>query len=104
MARGGYREGAGAKFKWIRGKTTVVRVPEVLTEEVLRIAHLLDEGKIIDDITKSKYLDLSGVSIRLVDGQSAVFLKDLVKAGFKLRPFGLQDSVRKQADKLKQNV
>lgn len=103
MAKGGRREGSGAKSKWIKGKTTVIRVPEALSAEVLALARLLDEGKVIGDLTKSNYLDLSGISIRLVSGQSAVLLKDLLKAGFKLRPFGLQDSIRKQADELKKN-
>lgn len=99
MPRGGYRPGSGSKPKWIRGKTTVIRVPEVLTDEVLRVTKLLDEGKLVDDVTKSRYLDLSGVSVRLVDGRPAVFLEDLLKAGFKVRPLELVDKVRKQIDR-----
>lgn len=99
MPRGGYREGAGGKPKWIRGKTTVIRVPEVLTEEILRLARLLDEGKSVDDVTKSKYLDLSKISIRYVGGKPAIFVEDLLKANFKIRPIELVDKLRKQIDR-----
>lgn len=99
MPRGGFRLNAGSKSKWIRGKTTVIRVPEVLADEILRLAHLLDEGKSIDDVTKSKYLNLAGVSVRLIDGKPAVFLEDLLRAGFKIRPIELVDSLRKQIDR-----
>lgn len=99
MARGGYREGSGGKPKWIRGKTTVIRVPEVLTDEITRVARLLDEGKSVDDVTKSKYIDLTGISIRLIGGKPAVFLEDLLKAGFKIRPIEVVDRIRKQIDR-----
>ena len=99
MPRGGRREGSGGKPKWIRGKTTVIRVPEVLTEEILRVARLIDEGKVVDDVTKSKYLDLAGISVRLVNGRPAVFLEDLLNADFKIRPIEVVDRVRKQIDR-----
>lgn len=100
MPRGGYRPGSGSKSKWVRGKTTVIRVPEVLAEEVLRLAHLLDEGKSVDDVTKSKYLDLSGVPIRRLNGEPVVFIRDLLKAGLKIRPLELIDRIRKELDRL----
>ncbi|MGK7898276.1 MAG: hypothetical protein AB4372_32845, partial [Xenococcus sp. (in: cyanobacteria)] len=50
MGRGGYREGAGGKPKWIHGKTKTIRVPEVLADKILELSHMLDEGKIIDDV------------------------------------------------------
>lgn len=99
MPRGGYRPGAGGKSKWIRGKTTVIRVPEVLADEVLRVAKLLDEGKTVDDVTQSKHLNFSGVSVRLINGRAAVFVEDLIKANFKIRPLELLDRVMKQMDK-----
>lgn len=99
MPRGGYREGSGGKSKWIRGKTAVIRVPEVLVEEVLRITSLLDEGKSVDDVTKSKYLDLSSISIRYVDGKPVIFVEDLLKADFKIRPIELVSNLRKQMDR-----
>lgn len=99
MPRGGYRPGAGGKPKWIRGKTTVIRVPEVLADEVLRVARLLDEGKMVDDVTRTKYLNLAGVSLRLINGRPAVFVEDLVNAGFKVRPLEVLDKVMRQIDK-----
>lgn len=104
MPRGGKREGSGGKPKWIHGKTTVIRVPEALAEEILRVAKLLDEGKSVDDVTKSKYLDLSGVSIRSVSNKPAVFLEDFLKAGFKIRPLEIVDNLRKQIDRRFQDV
>ena len=99
MPRGGYREGAGAKPAWISCETIVIRVPKSLSDEVIRLARLLDEGKTVDDITKSKYLDLSGVSIRNIDSKHAVFLEDLLSKGFKIRPLSLVDKIRKQIDR-----
>ena len=98
---GGSRPGSGGKSKWVRGKTTVIRVPETLADEVLRLAHLLDEGKTVDDVTQSKYLNLSGISIHSIGEKPAVLLEDLLKAGFKIRPIGLVDRLRKQLDRLK---
>lgn len=104
MPRGGYRKGSGAKPKWIRGKTTVIRVPEVLADEVLRITRLLDEGKAVDDVTQSKYLDLSGVPVRLVNGKPVVLIEDLLRQGFKIRPLELVDRLRRQIDRRGGNV
>lgn len=98
---GGKRPGSGRKSGWIRGRTTVIRVPEVLAEDVLRLAHLLDEGRTVDDVTKSKYLDLSGLSIRQFKGRSFVFLEDLLNSGFKIRPLELVDRLRKEIDRLR---
>jgi hypothetical protein len=98
MPRGGYREGSGAKSTWLSGETVVIRVPKSLSDEVLRLTRLLDEGKTVDDVTKSKYLDLSGVTIRNVDSKSAVFLEDLLNKDFKIRPLSLVDKIRKQID------
>lgn len=104
MPRGGFREGSGGKPKWIHGKTTVIRVPEALAEEILRVTALLDEGKVVDDITKAKYLDLSGITIRDAGGRPSVFLEDLLKAGIKIRPLEIVDRVRKQIDRRFQDV
>lgn len=100
MPRGGYREGSGAKSTWFSGETVVIRVPRSLSDEVLRLARLLDEGKSVDDITKAKYLDLSGVTIHNIDSKYAVFLEDLLNKGFKVRPLSLVDKIRKQIDRL----
>lgn len=98
MGRGGYREGSGSKPKWIHGKTKTIRVPEVLVGRILEIAHMLDEGKVIDDVTQSKYLDLSGIPIRNINGKIAVSMDDLLKQGFKIRPIKLVDRIRRQMD------
>lgn len=99
MPRGGRREGAGSKPKWMRGKTTVIRVPEVLADEVLRLAHLLDEGKPIDDVTQSKHLNLSGISVRYWKDEPVLLIRDLLKADFKIRPLNLVDRLRKDLDR-----
>lgn len=99
MPRGGYREGAGSKPKWIRGKTTVIRVPEVLAADVLRLAHLLDEGRPVGDVTQSKYLDLSRVSVRYWEGEPVLLIRDLLKAEFKIRPLELASRLRKELDR-----
>ena len=66
MPRGGRREGAGRKTQWESGctfaETTVIRVPKVLRDEILELAHRLDAGEEIDLEAKSikkhnKYLE-----------------------------------------------
>lgn len=100
MTRGGTRLNSGAKGKWKHGKTKLIRVPEVLVEEILEYAHKLDESAniesvteskidsslVFDSVTESKTLNLSGVSIRVCNGKSAVLLEDLVKVGYTLYP------------------
>jgi hypothetical protein len=39
---GGYRPGAGQKPKWRNGTTVTIRVPQVLIEDVMRYAQLVD--------------------------------------------------------------
>lgn len=39
---GGYRPGAGQKPKWNSGTTATIRVPQVLIEDVMRYARLID--------------------------------------------------------------
>lgn len=57
MPRGGRREGAGRKTQWASGcsfpETTIIRVPKVLKNELLEIAHRLDAGEEIDLVSKS---------------------------------------------------
>lgn len=99
MPRGGKREGSGGKANWIHGKTKVIRVPEVLAEKILALARMIDQGKVVDDVTQSKYVDFSGITARNVDGSYAVLIEDLLKAGYKVRPLKLVDLVRKQIDR-----
>jgi hypothetical protein len=101
MPRGGKRKGAGSKPTWIHGKTKTIRVPESLSEKIVGLARVLDEGGIIEDVTKSKYIDLSGIRITLFQGKPAVLIEDLLSAGFKVRPLKLSDTVRKEIDKRK---
>jgi hypothetical protein len=101
MPRGGSRPGAGAKYTWIHGKTKTIRVPESLADEILRVARIMDEGGKIDDVTRSKYVNLSDVSVRSVSGRPAVFLDDMVNAGYKIRPFELLSRVRKFMDRIR---
>lgn len=100
MGRGGVRSNSGAKGKWKHGKTKSIRVPEELADQILEFAHKLDESANIeietesktnysltfDSVTDSKTLNLSGVSIRVCNGKSAVLLEDLVKIGYNLYP------------------
>lgn len=100
MARGGARSNSGAKGKWKHGKTKSIRVPEELADQILEYAHKLDENAKIeseteskinhsltsDSVTDSKTLNLSGVSIRVCNGKSAILLEDLVKIGYNLYP------------------
>ena len=39
---GGYRPGAGQKPKWRNGATVTIRVPQVLIEDVMRYAQIVD--------------------------------------------------------------
>lgn len=100
MPRGGYREKAGSKPKWIHGKTKVIRVPEVLADKVLDYARKLDKGEIEEKKTEAmvqieelKVIDLAGVSLKAMDGQMGVMLSSLVKKGYKITPDRLQQIV-----------
>lgn len=98
--RGGKRKGAGRKPKWMHGKTTTIRVPEALANEVLRVARQLDSGIQIDNVTNSKTIDLSGVPIRHLEEQPVIAVKDLLRKGFKIRPLKVVDALRKEIDRI----
>ena len=98
MSRGGYREGAGRKFKWKSGKTKAIRVPEALANEILDYARKLDGGnqqsaQEIQPLEELKIIDLQGVPLKAIDGEMGVKLSDLVKKGYKLTPSRLQKIV-----------
>lgn len=99
MPRGGARPGAGGRYKWLHGETKVVRVPIALADQILEIAKILDQGGSLDDVTRSKKLDLSGVPIRYLNDGPVVSIKDLLKSGYIVRPVALADQVRKRMDK-----
>ncbi len=91
MSRGGYREGAGRKFKWKSGKTKAIRVPEALAEEILDYAKKLDGESFqkyqeVKPVEELKIIDLQGISLKAIDGQMGVKLSDLVRKGYKLTP------------------
>lgn len=71
MGRGGRREGAGRKTQWESGcsfsETTVVRVPKYLKDEVLKLAHRLDAGEVIDLDTESLKKEISRLSQQNID-------------------------------------
>lgn len=103
MPRGGKRKGAGGKFKWNHGKTTVVRIPESLADEIMNIARALDQGALItlheqsselcyDDVTQSKVIDLSGVSVKSFLNQPAVLIADLLVKGYDIEPKNITES------------
>jgi hypothetical protein len=48
--RGGYRPKAGRKSKWKSGKTKVIRLPEALISQIMKLAHAIDKG---EKVTKS---------------------------------------------------
>ena len=96
MTRGGARPGAGGKSDWKSGKTKTIRVPEALADRVLEYAKKLDDGSIepvveavIEPVTVSKVVNLSGISIQIHEGKLVVYLEDLAKAGFEILPASL---------------
>lgn len=107
MGRGGVRSNSGAKSKWKHGKTKMIRVPEDLAEQILEFAHKLDEGAnietetepktdsslVLDCVSESKVLDLSGISVATLKDRTFVFLDNLLKSGYLLKPDTLNDRV-----------
>ena len=57
MAMGGRRKGAGRKTQWASGcgfsETITIRVPKILKDKLLKIAHRLDAGEEVDLVSKS---------------------------------------------------
>lgn len=106
MPRGGKRDGAGGKFKWSYGKTKVIRVPEALVDKVLEYVASLDQDNILpvtgsslkeigyDHVTPSKVINLSGISIRSFKDGPGIYLADLVRMGYEIRPEALMRSVK----------
>lgn len=96
MPRGGRREGAGGRFKWKHGKTKTIRVPIELADKILEYAHKLDSNAIIERDTPSKVIDLAGIVVRIVRDKSVVYLDDLLRAGFEIKPEALANSVKRR--------
>lgn len=71
MTRGGYRSGAGRKSSWKSGcsfeETKLIRVPSVLADQLLALAHWLDNGGTVEKVTKSKPLQLELVADAILE-------------------------------------
>lgn len=108
MVRGGLRKGAGGVSTWKSGKTKTIRVPEALADELLKIARAMDAGErfvaesqaLSEPVTESKTLDLTGISVRQQNGIIAIYLEDLVKAGYNLKPHKLAVMVEARIRKI----
>jgi hypothetical protein len=96
MPRGGSRERAGRKSKWNHGRTKMIRVPESLAESILEIAHKLDEQESIGFESNSYSVDLSTLNIPTIRGKRFVFLQDLLRLGYEIKPLSLAENVRKE--------
>lgn len=94
MPRGGRRSGAGGKPTWRHGKTKTIRVPDVLAEKILQIARVLDEQGFKgsetvlsgEPETGSKVIDLSGIAIHSHKNGPSIYLADLLRAGYEVKP------------------
>lgn len=112
MPRGGKREGAGGKPSWNYGKTKVIRIPEVMAEKILEIARFLDSLKSFDavilsniePVTESKSIDLSGIAVRAFPNGPGIYLSDLVKAGYEIKPEALALSVKRRMNQDKSSL
>lgn len=103
--RGGRREGAGGKPAWKHGATKPIRIPIALADEVLRITRILDEGKFEDSdnlhafaglVTDSKVIDLTGIAVRATKDGPAVYLADLLRAGYTIKPDQVVKNLRRE--------
>ena len=102
MARGGKREGAGGRPKWAHGKTKVIRVPEALSEIVVSFIEFLDATldpanvtwSNSDNVTESKVVDLTGITIRSFNGNPCIYVSDLARVGYKIYPERLANSIK----------
>lgn len=89
MARGGARSNAGAKAKWKHGKTKTIRVPEVFADQVIDYAKKLDDQQPSVFSESSKVLNLSGISVYMLSGKKFVYVSDLIKLGYDVKPHRL---------------
>ena len=92
MPRGGKRKGAGRNSSWKNSQTCVIRVPEVLSERLMEIAHKLDAGEVLENETESKQ-----ISMDFLDGPGPLGQRDLAKR-FQLRSNGTVGTNKKNFD------
>lgn len=97
MPRGGKREGSGPKPTWKSGKTKTIRVPEVLADQVLDLARRLDDPQFAKSFWLLQVIDLSSINIPTIRGKSFVFLEDLMKIGYEIKPLEIANTVRQQS-------
>ncbi len=105
MTRGGRREGSGGKPAWKHGKTKPVRVPIALADKILEIARILDATELeeinlqdfLEQLKHPRLVDLSGITIRFVKDGPAVYLADLVKAGYEIKPTQLVRNLKPES-------
>lgn len=84
---------------WIHGETQQIVVPIALSEQILTIARMLDQGESLERLVRSRTIDFSGIPIKYLKDGPAVYLKDLLKAGYKIRPLSLVNKLRKDIDR-----
>ncbi len=85
MVKGGARPNSGPKSTWNYGETTTIRVPKALAEYLKSIARKIDQGEQPFQ-SSEKNIDFSGVPMSQINGELAVKLVDLVKAGYEINP------------------
>jgi hypothetical protein len=76
MPRGGHREKAGRPSTWKSGckfsETKLIRVPAVISDQVLEFAHKLDSGETLDLVTET-----NSVSLEQIKAASEMVLSDV---------------------------
>lgn len=99
MPKGGARPNSGKKSTWNYGETTTVRVPKALAEYLKSIARKIDQGE--QPFSPSeKSIDFSGIAMSQIDGELAVKLVDLVKAGYEINPDDVRVMVNARIKKM----
>ncbi|HCF28434.1 MAG TPA: hypothetical protein DEV81_14805 [Cyanobacteria bacterium UBA11049] len=114
MARGGKRERAGRPTSWTSGvkfeETVLIRVPRLLKEKLLEIAHRLDAGESVDLVSSSDNKELEELKskVLLADLEKSQLTKELEKYHLdletKLTEFQLQAQELKQENYKLQNL
>lgn len=99
MTKGGARPNSGKKSTWNYGETTTIRVPKVLAEYLKSIARKIDQGEQPFQ-SSEKSINFSGVPMSQVNGELAVKLVDLAKAGYEINPDDVKTMVTARIRKM----
>ena len=99
MVKGGARPNSGPKSSWNYGETTTIRVPKALAEYLKSIARKIDQGEKPFQ-SSEKSIDFSGVPMSQVNGELAVKLVDLAKAGYEINPDDIKTMVNARMRKM----